>query len=161
MKARLRSSPEHPRTRMSCWTTQVPYTQRMYLSPDRKVVDVRTSGMNPRYEGPFKVLSRTPKNTYVLLDNTGALHPKNVPLSKLKLISVPEIFLEDVEHYEVERVLKHKGPTNDRTYWVKWKGYPDSENTWVPAADFDAPLIIQQYWSALKAQTKGKRPRPL
>ena len=124
-----------------------------------KVVDVRTSGMNPRYEGPFKVLSRTPKNTYVLLDNTGALHPKNVPLSKLKLISVPEIFLEDVEHYEVERVLKHKGPTNDRTYWVKWKGYPDSENTWVPAADFDAPLIIQQYWSALK--TKGKRPRPL
>ena len=124
-----------------------------------KTVDVRTSGMDPRYEGPFKVLSRTPHGTYVLLDSTGALHPKNVPFSKLKLISVPEIFLEDAEHYEVEKVLKHKGSVNDRIYWVKWKGYPNSENTWVPAADFDAPLIIQKYWNSLKTQRRSKQQR--
>src|SRR3989338_1195637 len=88
-----------------------------------------------------------------------ALHPKNVPFSKLKLISVPEIFLEDAEHYEVETVLKHKGSVNDRIYWVKWKGYPNSENTWVPAADFDAPLIIQKYWNSLKTQRRSKQQR--
>lgn len=122
-----------------------------------KQIDVRSSGLEPKYEGPFKVLKKTAHNTYVLLDSTGALYQKNVPPSKLKLISVPEIFLDDVEHFEVESIERHKGKANDRKYYVKWKGFPRSANTWVCASDFDSEKIIQDYWKKFQSNSKKKR----
>jgi hypothetical protein len=40
------------------------------------------------------------------------------------------------EHYEVETILNVRPTPNRRgiQYLVKWKGYPDSENTWIPAS---------------------------
>ncbi|MEZ0208637.1 MAG: RNase H-like domain-containing protein [Candidatus Paceibacterota bacterium] len=117
-----------------------------------KMVDEREGKMNPAYEGPFKVLNRTATNTYVLLDNTGALYPKNVPASALKLISVPDYYLADNDSYEVETILNHRGPAQSREYLVKWKGYPHSSNTWVKAQDFNSTLCVSDYW-------KKKKPR--
>jgi hypothetical protein len=111
--------------------------------------------MEPTYEGPFKVLSRTLQNTYVLLDATGQLYPKNAAPSQLKMISVPDLYLD--EHYEVERILGHKGPAPSRSYLVKWKGYADSDNSWVHASDFDAPQLIQAYWETRRASGKRQR----
>jgi hypothetical protein len=108
-------------------------------------VDVKDSSMEPTYEGPFKILSKTNQNTYVLLDATGQLYSKNVAPSQLKLISVPDVYLE--EHYEVEKILQHRGPAAARSYLVKWKGYPDSDNSWVAADDFQAPQLIKAYWN--------------
>lgn len=118
-------------------------------------VDVKGSGMEPTYEGPFKVLSRTLQNTYVLLDATGQLYPKNAAPSQLKMISVPDLYLD--EHYEVERILGHKGPAPSRSYLVKWKGYANSDNSWVHASDFDAPQLIQAYWETRRASGKRQR----
>jgi hypothetical protein len=121
-----------------------------------KLVDVKNSGMDPSYEGPFKILSKTRNNAYVLLDRTGSLYPKNVTFSKLKLISYPDFYSDDDHHYEVEEILDHKGPTTNRSYLVKWKGYSPSDNSWVLAKDFDSPLVVKNYWAG-----KGKKKQRL
>jgi len=34
--------------------------------------------------------------------------------------------------YEVEAIRSHKGTAKKRLYQIKWKGYPESDNTWEP-----------------------------
>jgi len=34
--------------------------------------------------------------------------------------------------YEVEAIRSHKGSGKKRLYQIKWKGYPESDNTWEP-----------------------------
>jgi hypothetical protein len=42
----------------------------------------------------------------------------------------PPDVIEEVEEYEVKRILDHKGGKRQRKYLVKWKGYPMSEVSW-------------------------------
>jgi hypothetical protein len=34
--------------------------------------------------------------------------------------------------FEVEKILDHRGIQRSREYLIKWKGYPNTENTWEP-----------------------------
>jgi hypothetical protein len=111
----------------------------------------RTSKLHPKYEGPFKVLKRTKGGSYTLLDSTGVLYPRNVSPDKLKVVSLPP---PASSSYEVEKILKHRGPVGNREYLVKWKGYSAKSNTWEPATNFESPLIIQQYHDRVNAGGK-------
>lgn len=104
-----------------------------------------------------RVVEKTRKNTYVLLDSSGALYQKRVPADHLKLISVPDQYLADSDHYEVEKILDHKGPASNRQYLVKWKYYPDSDNSWIKANAFDAPQLIQTYWKGKQTRSSSRK----
>lgn len=68
----------------------------------------------------------------------------------------------DSETYEVEKILDHRVDSmGRRRFWLKWKGYDYSENTWEKEEDLDCPELIaeyeQKYQALLKATTsKGK-----
>ncbi|KAI8099037.1 uncharacterized protein BX664DRAFT_320236 [Halteromyces radiatus] len=68
---------------------------------------------------------------------------------------------DDMEpKYEVEAIRGHKIYRNRVIrYIVKWKGYPDSENTMEPANSFheDCTDLCLRYWSSLPAS----KPRPV
>ncbi|PWY97793.1 hypothetical protein BCV70DRAFT_166278, partial [Testicularia cyperi] len=77
---------------------------------------------------------------------------------------------EDDEEYEIEYIVSHSDKMVDgqMSYFVKWQGYPDSENTWVFESDMGgAQEMIQEYWAkqpkkqlkkmGTKAGKKGKR----
>ena len=50
-------------------------------------------------------------------------------------------YLSDDNVYQIEKILKtrkHKGQTE---YLVKWLGYPNEQNSWVPESDMVRPSI--------------------
>ena len=120
--------------------------------PDGAIVmlkqNTRKSKMEPKYIGPFKILRLTQGNTYVLQDLMGDVYPKNVPAWRLKMVSNDENdeFLDNDE-YEIEAIINHKGTPGNYTYKVKWKGYPESDNSWINASDINAPRLVHDYWA--------------
>ncbi len=36
------------------------------------------------------------------------------------------------ERYEIERIVDKRYRNNGLEYLIKWRGYPDSQNTWEP-----------------------------
>jgi hypothetical protein len=50
--------------------------------------------------------------------------------------------------YEVEAILKHRRRHGSLHYYLKWKGYPDSENTWEAEENLNCPVLLAAYWEA-------------
>ncbi|EIE92710.1 hypothetical protein RO3G_17422 [Rhizopus delemar RA 99-880] len=71
----------------------------------------RVAKSDPLYVGNYTVKRKTQGGSYVLVDATGALLPRDVPPSQIKVIS-QEVSLSNTdqsESYDVEAVLHHKG----------------------------------------------------
>jgi hypothetical protein len=112
---------------------------------------------HPRYMGPFPILEKIGKVAYKLqLPPTMLQHPvfhvsllskyverpegmqapeneeQWLPISVLDESQPqrPRMFLE----YEAEHILDERGEGSSLQYLVKWKGFPDNQATWEPAA---------------------------
>ena len=59
----------------------------------------------------------------------------------------PSDLIGGEEKYEVERVLDHRchGRSRQLQYFIKWKGYPKSDNTWEPADQVHMPDLVKAY----------------
>jgi hypothetical protein len=108
------------------------------------VIDnTRRRKLDPRYEGPFKVIGRS-GGAYTLQDNAGALLPRNFPPSALRLISADPVL--NSPSFEVDAILDHRLTDSGYEYLVHWKGYSKEEDSWEPAANFDDEATITSYW---------------
>ncbi|EGF77697.1 hypothetical protein BATDEDRAFT_91354 [Batrachochytrium dendrobatidis JAM81] len=63
----------------------------------------------------------------------------------------------DDEEFEVERIIKFRKHQGVEQFYIKWKGYPDSDNTWEPTDVVDAPDLVKEFWST--QASKGKKAR--
>ena len=59
----------------------------------------------------------------------------------------PPDLIKGEEEYEVERIISHRRHGRSRTlqYLIKWKGYPESDNTWEPHDQVHAPELLKTY----------------
>ena len=59
----------------------------------------------------------------------------------------PPDLIEGEEEYKVERIISHRHHEQSRTlqYLIKWKGYPESDNTWEPHDQIHAPELLKTY----------------
>ena len=48
------------------------------------------------------------------------------------------------DEYEMEEIVDHMGPLTGRSYLIKWKGYSEKENDWVPRSNLH-PQVIEDY----------------
>jgi Chromo (CHRromatin Organisation MOdifier) domain len=68
---------------------------------------------------------------------------------------LPEL-IEGEEEYKVEAIRNHRrqGQSKQLHYLIKWKGYPESDNTWEPADQVHAPDLIKLYQKGLPGRIK-------
>jgi hypothetical protein len=57
----------------------------------------------------------------------------------------PPDMIEGEERYKVEAIRSHQHNQCKLQYLIKWKGYPESDNTWEPVDNVQAPLLIRKY----------------
>jgi hypothetical protein len=95
---------------------------------------------------PFKVIWASPTNCKLDLPSTMRIHPVFhnsllKPYTETKehgpnyVHPPPEIVEGEERHYEIKLILASWPTRNQKStqYLVKWKGYLDSENSWIPA----------------------------
>ncbi|XP_011183075.1 chromobox protein homolog 1 [Zeugodacus cucurbitae] len=65
--------------------------------------------------------------------------------------------MSEAGEYSVERI-EDKRICNGRTeYFLKWKGYPRSENSWEPVENLDCPDLISAFEESLKTKKESKK----
>jgi hypothetical protein len=130
-----------------------------------------TPKLSQRWIGPFPVKRKLSPLTYELeLPPTFSIHPV-FHISKLRLHRSsdrfdphrpsltaprpPPAIIEEHEEYEVEAIREHRERrwrgTLHKQYLVKWKGYPEWENTWEweDTVERSAKEVVEEYLQSL------------
>lgn len=70
----------------------------------------------------------------------------------------PNVVSENI--YEVEKIIKRRyHPKRGMLYYVKWRNFPNSSNTWEPAGNF-SQILIDNFESNLKPRGKRRKINP-
>jgi hypothetical protein len=113
----------------------------------------------PKYHDPFKILSTTPTNSCLQLPPAWRIHSMFynsllTPYKETKEHSPnftqlpPDIVEGEKNHYEVETILDAQPTSNQRgiQYLIKWVGYLNFENSWIPASGMKHTFkLVQEF----------------
>ena len=126
--------------------------------------------LNPKCYGPFRVVKEISPVVYQLqLPPSWNIHPMfhasllspycKTPSHGPNFSRLPPNLINDEEEYEVEQIKVHRNFSKLKhlQYLIKWKGYPESDNTWESATDVHAPDLVKQYHKCCPLQKiKGR-----
>jgi len=135
--------------------------QKVWLDGRNLKVKLPSKKLAPRRYGPFDVIDKVSPVAYrIKLPETMKIH--NVfhldlltPYHETQehganYTQPPPELIDGEEEYEVEDIISDRkhGRTRKLQYLIKWKGYPQSENSWVDAKNLHSPELLRQYRSA-------------
>jgi hypothetical protein len=124
--------------------------------------DRPTKKLSDKWLGPYKVDKVLSRSAIRLkLPRTMRVHPvfhvsklrpfKPDPIVERSARPPPPPVLKggETEEYEVERIENSRLFRRKLQYLVKWKGYPPSDNEWLPEANLEnAPDLVQDFHKA-------------
>lgn len=64
---------------------------------------------------------------------------------------------EPEEEFTVEKIVDMRVKNGKKEYLLKWRGYPDSENTWEPHLNLDCPELIDDFENKVKKKKEEKK----
>ena len=124
----------------------------------------RSSKLDSKHTGPFEVMKQI-QNKCELKDynvNITTVHIKELRPYVLNGIDAPEeIALRDKRLFNVEAILRHRTPNNKSlhqrnkttaNFFVKWEGYDESNNSWVPWSDLLYNTTLHAYLTSIRCQ---------
>ena len=132
--------------------------QRVWLEATHLQLRHQKTKLAPKRYGPFNVIEEISPVTYQIeLPMTWNIH--NVFHSSLlspyhenevhgpNFTRPPPDLINEEEEYEVERVVNHRyhGRSRQLQYLIKWKRYPESDNTWESNDQVHAPDLLKDY----------------
>jgi hypothetical protein len=108
--------------------------------------------------GPYKVLKRVGLQAYKLALPPTMRHLHDVfhvsLLDPVKVTTLPPrmppppptlYVKDDQEYFEIEDILDSKRTGRHLRYLVKWKGFPNSENSWEPLVNIPARGLVKEF----------------
>jgi hypothetical protein len=114
--------------------------------------------LNPKRYGPFRVIKEISPVAYQLqLPLSWNIHPvfhasllssySETPAYGPNFSQPPPDLINNEEEYEVEQIKVHQnfGRSKCLQYLIKWRGYPESNNTWEDATNVHTPELTKQY----------------
>merc|ERR1711871_1013025 len=66
--------------------------------------------------------------------------------------------LEGEQEFEVEAIVKKRETKGLKEYYVKWKGFPSSENTWEPEGNLESAVELVKKFEESQGEKKRGRP---
>ncbi len=117
-----------------------------------------TAKLAPKQYGPFLITKVLEPVTYQLrLPEQWSIHPVFhvdllTPYKETEFHGhnfkwpLPDL-IDGEEEYEVERIIdsRHFGRGRQVQYLVHWKGYPKSDDQWIPWPDLNAPKLLAEF----------------
>jgi Chromo (CHRromatin Organisation MOdifier) domain len=108
--------------------------------------------------GPFKIVKEILPVAYQLdlppgwkihsVFHTSLLSPyTKTDMHGPNFMHPPPELIQGEKEYEVERIINHRNIRQGKAlqYLIKWKGYPESDNTWEPTSHLHAPQLVKEY----------------
>ena len=152
---------------------------KVWLEAKNLALPYQTPKLAPKRHGPFTITKQVSPVAYQLalppawtihdVFHASLLTPYHETIEHgTNFTRPPPDIVEGEMEFEVEQIRGHRyfGRARRLQYLVKWKGYPEADNTWEPADQVFAPKLIDQYHRAnplsgaqetsLKTQAKDK-----
>ena len=133
---------------------------QVMLSTENMNVGDRARKLCAKYAGPHKIIEHPSRNTYRLelppelsqlhpVFHSSLLKPFHDDIDRFvnrpRINRPPAITVGEEKKYEVEDILKYRERRGVGYYLVKWRGWPDSESTWRPTSEVDAPYLVERF----------------
>ena len=131
--------------------------ERVWLEARNLKRNVANPKFTPKREGPFTIIDVLSPITYRLhLPQTWNIHLvfHASLLSPYRENTVhgpnfpkpPPDLITGEEEYKIDRILRHYGISQNRSFLIRWKGYSAEEDSWIPEANLShATKALQEY----------------
>jgi Chromo (CHRromatin Organisation MOdifier) domain len=132
--------------------------QLVWLEGKNLPLPYGTAKLAPWHHGPFKITKIvSPVAVQLKLPVQWSIHPvfhtslitayTETPSHSPNFTQPPPDLIDGEAEYEVEQIHSHRtwGQCKTLQYLIKWKGYPESNNTWEDADQIHMPILIKLY----------------
>jgi RNase H-like domain found in reverse transcriptase/Integrase zinc binding domain/Chromo (CHRromatin Organisation MOdifier) domain len=146
--------------------------QRVWLEAKNLPISHGTAKLLPKRYGPFIITKLiSPVASQLQLPNSWNIHSvfHNSLLTPFVETNAhgpnfsrpPPDLINGEAEYEVEAIRSHRhfGKNKKLQYLLKWKGYPEADNTWEDQDQLTAPDLLRQYNRRHHIQDKSARAR--
>jgi Integrase zinc binding domain/Chromo (CHRromatin Organisation MOdifier) domain len=139
--------------------------QRVWLEGKNLPLSHGTIKLSPKRYGPFVIMKViSPVASQLSLPTSWNIHPVfhnslltpfvETPAHGLNFTRPPPELIDGEAQYEVEAIRSHRyfGKNKRLQYLLKWKGYPEADNTWESEDQLNTPDLLKSYKSTITSK---------